>query len=120
MQLTLSRPTVLVALAALALGAQAQSSPAPAEMPKAPAAQAPATTPGGSPPAGPSATPAANPVKLAFQRTDTNTDSRLSREEAASLPAVAENFNRLDKDGDGFISAAEFEAGVAVGAPAPQ
>jgi Ca2+-binding EF-hand superfamily protein len=57
-------------------------------------------------------------VKAAFQRADSNNDGRLSREEAAAIPAVAESFGRLDKDGDGFISAAEFEAGVAVGAPA--
>jgi hypothetical protein len=120
MLLKLSRSTVLVSLATLALGAQAQSTPAPAEMPKAPSAQAPAMPPGGSTPTAQGAATAGNPVKMAFQRTDANTDGRLSREEATSLPAVAENFNRLDKDSDGFISAAEFEAGVAVGAPAPQ
>lgn len=63
----------------------------------------------------PMATPpaaAAAPASDAFKRADTNGDQRLSREEARQLPAVAQNFDRLDADKDGSISLAEFEKGV--------
>ena len=57
-------------------------------------------------------------VQAAFKRADVNSDSKLSREEATSLPAVAEKFTQLDKDADGFINAEEFTTGVTAAAPA--
>ena len=47
-------------------------------------------------------------VTAAFTKADKNADGMLSREEAASLPAVAANFDKVDADKDGSISAAEF------------
>lgn len=47
-------------------------------------------------------------TKAAFAKTDTNGDGRLSREEAASLPAVSANFDKADGNKDGFLSSVEF------------
>lgn len=47
-------------------------------------------------------------VSAAFAKADKNSDGKLSREEAAALPAVAANFDRVDSDKDGTINAAEF------------
>lgn len=54
------------------------------------------------------ATPGASEVTAAFTKADKNADGKLSREEAAALPAVAANFDKVDADKDGMISAAEF------------
>ena len=48
-------------------------------------------------------------VTAAFTKADKNSDGKLSREEATSLPAVAANFDRVDANTDGTISAAEFD-----------
>lgn len=63
-------------------------------------------------PAAATSAPAASASADAFKRADTNGDQRLSREEAKQLPAVAQNFDRLDADKDGSVSLAEFEKGV--------
>ena len=47
----------------------------------------------------------------AFKRADSNHDGKLSREEAARLPAIAAKFDELDKDKDGLLSLEEFMAG---------
>jgi Ca2+-binding EF-hand superfamily protein len=47
-------------------------------------------------------------VTAAFTKADKNADGKLSREEAAALPAVAANFDKVDADKDGTISTAEF------------
>ena len=44
----------------------------------------------------------------AFTRADKNKDGKLSKEEAESLPAVAQRFESIDLDKDGFISKVEF------------
>lgn len=54
------------------------------------------------------AAPADAEVTAAFTKADKNADGKLSREEAAALPAVAANFDRVDGDKDGTISSAEF------------
>jgi Ca2+-binding EF-hand superfamily protein len=54
------------------------------------------------------AAPADAEVKAAFTKADKNADGKLSRDEAAALPAVAANFDRVDSDKDGTISSAEF------------
>ena len=51
-------------------------------------------------------------VAAAFTKADKNADGMLSREEAASLPAVAADFDRIDTDKDGSISTAEFTKAV--------
>lgn len=95
---------IAAALSALALAAGAQTAAAPATQ-AADAQQG-------------SVQSDAAIVKAAFKRADANSDGKLSREEAAALPAVAEKFTQLDKNTDGFIDASEFEAGVTTQPPA--
>jgi Ca2+-binding EF-hand superfamily protein len=56
------------------------------------------------------AKPAAMSAKLqeAFARADKNADGKLSKEEAAAMPAIAEMFDKADVDKDSFLSKAEF------------
>lgn len=44
----------------------------------------------------------------AFERSDKNGDGKLSKEEAESLPAIAQRFEQIDVDKDGMISKAEY------------
>ncbi len=44
----------------------------------------------------------------AFVRSDKNGDGKLSKEEADSLPAIAQRFDQIDTDKDGSISQAEY------------
>ena len=90
----------LMLIASVTLGvagsAYAQSTAAPA---------APATS---AAPAAP-ATPASDAeITAAFTKADKNSDGKLSREEAAMLPAVAANFEKVDGDKDGAVNLAEF------------
>jgi Ca2+-binding EF-hand superfamily protein len=64
------------------------------------------------PAAAQTATPAA-PAEAAFKRADANNDGKLSKDEAARLPAIAAKFDELDKDKDGYLTMAEFAAGYA-------
>ena len=59
--------------------------------------------------------------EAAFQRADSNGDGKLSREEAARLPAIFAKFakfdeideiDEIDTNKDGFLSFDEFSAGV--------
>jgi Ca2+-binding EF-hand superfamily protein len=43
-------------------------------------------------------------------RMDTDRDGKISRAEAASHPRLAENFDRIDTNGDGFLSKDELKA----------
>ena len=52
--------------------------------------------------------PAASTPEIAFMRADTNGDGKLSKAEAARLPAVAPKFDALDKDKDGMLSMGEY------------
>jgi len=101
------------ALSALALAAGAQTA-----APAAPAADAQGQATGSTQGAAAGQSDSAGVVKAAFKRADANNDGKLSREEAAALPAVAEKFTQLDKNSDGSIGAEEFEAGVTTGQPA--
>lgn len=58
-------------------------------------------------------TAAPAPSEAAFKRADANSDGKLSKDEAARLPAIAAKFDELDRDKDGFLSMAEFAAGYA-------
>jgi EF hand len=49
----------------------------------------------------------------AFKKADANGDGKLSKAEAASLPAIAARFDELDADKDTFLNMAEFSAGLA-------
>jgi hypothetical protein len=92
--------------------------PSRAQMPAPPP---PITAPDpGRAPSGANAAPSAStpippnrwrPEELgeAFRRADTNSDNRLSREEAAVWPGLARHFDRYDSNKDGSISSAEFD-----------
>ena len=43
-------------------------------------------------------------------RNDTDRDGRISRAEAAAHPRLAENFDRIDTNGDGFLTKEEMTA----------
>ncbi len=94
-----TRPTLVATLlAGFAFAAMAQT-PAPAStQAKAPAPELSAKD---------KAT-----IDTAFGRADTNGDGKLSKEEAAKLPAIAAKFDELDKNKDGFLSLEEFAAGL--------
>ncbi|CAM3928194.1 EF-hand domain-containing protein [Paracidovorax anthurii] len=51
-------------------------------------------------------------ASASFDRADTDKDSKLSQKEAARLPAISQNFKKLDTNHDGVLSREEFEAGV--------
>ena len=46
-----------------------------------------------------------------FARIDTNSDGKVSKDEAARLPSVATRWEELDKNKDGSLSREEFVAG---------
>ena len=54
-------------------------------------------------------------VESAYSKADTNADGRLSKEEAAALPAIGAKFEELDKNKDGALSVEEFSAGHMAG-----
>ena len=89
---------------AAATTAQAQSTaPMPADS-GSPAKQM-------SPPAKSTAAPAktsAKDIDAAFARADTNKDGKLDKKEVESMPAIAERFEQLDSNADGFLSREEF------------
>jgi Ca2+-binding EF-hand superfamily protein len=47
-------------------------------------------------------------LDAAFNRADVNRDGQLSRTEAEHFPAVAQRFEQIDSNHDGFISREEF------------
>lgn len=53
----------------------------------------------------------ASPTTQAFLRADVDHDGKLSKDEAARLPAIAEKFAALDRDGDGYLNPEEFAVG---------
>lgn len=87
-----ARDIIAVTLASFSMAACAQS-PAP-----------PAPPPSGDRPI----------AEAAFARADTNGDLRLSRDEAARYPAIAERFDLFDTDKDGVLSPDEFAAALKV------
>jgi hypothetical protein len=52
----------------------------------------------------------ASPQAL-FARIDTNSDGKVSKDEAARMPGVATRWEELDKNKDGALSREEFVAG---------
>jgi EF hand len=69
-------------------------------------------------PAQPAQQPTSSTPEIAFMRADANGDGKLSKAEAARLPAVAAKFDALDKDKDGMLSMGEYM--VAFEAPTPK
>jgi EF hand len=95
------RNSLLAGLTSVALVAVAQTA-APA------APTAPAATPKAA--AAPSAKDKAS-MEVAFSRADVNGDGKLSKEEAARMPAIAAKFEELDGNKDGGLSMDEFSVG---------
>lgn len=87
-------------IAAWALGGSAAVQ---AQTPAPPPAQAPMTAPAAQ------GTGGASPADAAFKRMDKDGDGKLTRTEAAADRALSERFDAIDTDGDGAISAAEFD-----------
>jgi outer membrane receptor protein involved in Fe transport len=50
------------------------------------------------------------PVPMGFGELDANGDGAISKEEAATDPPLAQAFDTLDKDANGQLSPAEYEA----------
>lgn len=50
----------------------------------------------------------ARDLDAAFAKADTNKDGKLDKKEAQMMPALAERFEQLDANTDGFISREEF------------
>lgn len=55
-----------------------------------------------------------DPNTQAFQRADTDGDRMLSRAEAERIPGLAERFDEVDADKDGYISPEEFAKAMTV------
>ena len=91
------RQTVLAGLTAVALSAAL------------PAVAQTAAPPAESKPAASAKDKAA--MELAFSRADVNGDGKLSKEEAARMPAIAAKFDELDISKDGSLSMEEFAVG---------
>ena len=51
-------------------------------------------------------------IEAAFTKADANADGKLTKDEAAKLPAVAAKFDELDKNKDGSLSLDEFSTAV--------
>lgn len=82
----------VVLVAALALGAavaHAQSTATPMAAPPKPGASA-------------------KDIDAAFVKADANKDGKLDKAESQTMPAVAERFDQLDANTDGFLSRDEF------------
>jgi hypothetical protein len=101
------RHSLLVCLTSVSLVAVAQTA-APAAPSATPKAAAAGTDP--KPTAAPSAKDKAS-MEVAFSRADTNGDGKLSKEEAARMPAIAAKFEELDANKDGNLTMDEFSVG---------
>ena len=72
----------------------------------------------GQPPAQPGQKSEASTPEVAFMRADADGDGKLSKAEAARIPAVSSKFGALDKDKDGMLSMGEYMTGFE--APTPK
>lgn len=90
---TLTRSSLMAAMASAALAAGAQTA-----------------TPTTQPPAGGTADRSAA-AGVAFVKADVNKDGKVTKDEVAKLPALAAKFAELDKDKDGALNMDEFSTG---------
>lgn len=91
------------AAALFAGGAQAQPSQA---------AETHASSGASAPTPAPAPRYAASDLERAFSYMDRNSDTKISRDEAAGFRGVAKNFDRADTDLDGFLSREEFDTAM--------
>lgn len=91
---TLAASSVLLAALSLpvAASAQEQETPPPKTQSDAPPSSDPAT-----------------PTPRAFAELDSNGDGSISKDEAASDPALTQAFGMLDQDADGTLTPAEYQ-----------
>jgi hypothetical protein len=54
------------------------------------------------------AAPSNADISATFRQVDRNGDGKLSREEAAALPPLADSYDEVDANADGSVSADEF------------
>ncbi|HEY0858934.1 MAG TPA: hypothetical protein VGE16_17850 [Albitalea sp.] len=52
-------------------------------------------------------------IEGAYTRADANADGKLTKQEAARLPAIGAKFDDLDKDKDGMLDLVEFSSAFA-------
>jgi hypothetical protein len=64
-------------------------------------------------PASPAQPGASGSQSMDYSKLDTNGDGKISKDEAATDPALSSNFSKLDKDRDGTLSATELSAAKA-------
>jgi uncharacterized lipoprotein YajG len=94
---SLTRSTLAAAATLAVLAGTASAQQAQPASPQAPAAAQKATD-------------NKSAIAAAFKRADTNGDGKMSKEESARLPEIQAKFDELDKDKDGSLSMAEFNA----------
>jgi hypothetical protein len=99
-------PLALALALALNAPVSAQTPPDPGTPRAAPGVAPPRPTPGESQ----SRALRERLLQLAFQEADRDHNKQLSREEAASLPGLAERFEQVDSDRNGQLSGEEFRA----------
>jgi EF hand len=58
--------------------------------------------------AAPQANASSKDIDAAFAKADTNKDGKIDKKEAQNMPAIAERFDQMDSNGDGFLSREEF------------
>ena len=61
-----------------------------------------------APPMTAAPTSSAKDIDAAFVKADVNKDGKLDKAEAQTMPVVAERFDKLDANADGFLSREEF------------
>ena len=101
--------TSVLLVAALAVSVLGAASGVRAQTPMQPTApSASPASPLTAPAAATDANQAAKSVDAAFTRLDVNKDDKLDKKEVEVMPVIAERFNQLDTNADGFLSREEF------------
>ena len=97
-----------VSVLGAASGVRAQTPMQPTAPSASPISPTSPASPLTAPAAATDADQAAKSVDAAFTRLDVNKDDKLDKKEAEVMPVIAERFNQLDTNADGFLSREEF------------